>query len=287
MSEYRPAPDRYASMSYRRSGRSGLLLPAVSLGLWQNFGDDRPLDGQRAIVRRAFDLGVTHFDLANNYGPPYGSAEANFGRILRTDFSGSATSCHLDQGRLGHVARTLRRPWLAQVPAGQPGPEPAAPRRRLRRHLLSPPLDPRHRWRRRWAPSTPPSDRARRFTWRSRPTPTGGPPRPSPSCEASAPRCSSTSRRIRCSIAGSKRGCSTCSTTEGIGCIAFSPLAQGLLTDRYLHGIPEGSRARRNGSLTHEMVSEANLANVRALSAIAERRGQIPVNKIEKTGSEA
>jgi L-glyceraldehyde 3-phosphate reductase len=85
---YEPASDRYDSMDYRRTGRSGLRLPAVSLGLWQNFGHDRPLDTQRAILRRAFDLGITHFDLANNYGPPYGSAEENFGRVLADDFSG-------------------------------------------------------------------------------------------------------------------------------------------------------------------------------------------------------
>src|SRR4030095_12671351 len=83
-----PRPGRYESMPYRRAGRSGLLLPAISLGLWQNFGGDRPLDTQRAIIRRAFDLGITHFDLANNYGPPYGAAEENFGRILATDLRG-------------------------------------------------------------------------------------------------------------------------------------------------------------------------------------------------------
>ena len=86
MTSYLPAADRYDSMPYRRCGRSGLLLPAISLGLWQNFGEDRPLETQRAIVRRAFDLGITHFDLANNYGPPYGSAETNFGQLLRSDF---------------------------------------------------------------------------------------------------------------------------------------------------------------------------------------------------------
>ena len=86
MTRYLPADDRYDSMTYRRCGRSGLLLPGVSLGLWQNFGDEQPLETQRAILRRAFDLGVTHFDLANNYGPPYGSAESNFGRILHSDF---------------------------------------------------------------------------------------------------------------------------------------------------------------------------------------------------------
>ena len=97
-------------MPYRRCGRSGLQLPAISLGLWHNFGDDRPLDTQRAILRRAFDLGVTHFDLANNYGPPYGSAETNFGRILREDFAPVPRRAgHLDQGRLRHVARPVRR----------------------------------------------------------------------------------------------------------------------------------------------------------------------------------
>src|SRR6204780_3746088 len=88
MTSYSPSPDRYDTMTYRRSGRSGILLPAISLGLWHNFGDDRTIDTQRAILRRAFDRGVTHFDLANNYGPPYGSAETNFGRILREDFRG-------------------------------------------------------------------------------------------------------------------------------------------------------------------------------------------------------
>ncbi len=111
------APDRYDSMDYRRVGSSGLRLPAISLGLWQNFGDDRALATQRAIVRRAFDRGVTHFDLANNYGPPYGSAEANFGRILAVrPAQPSRRADHLDQGRLRHVARTVRRPRIAQVP---------------------------------------------------------------------------------------------------------------------------------------------------------------------------
>ena len=103
---YDAAADRYDSMTYRRCGRSGLKLPAISLGLWHNFGHDRPYDTQRAICRRAFDLGVTHFDLANNYGPPYGTAEENFGRILATDFRRVPRRAgHLDQGRLRHVAR--------------------------------------------------------------------------------------------------------------------------------------------------------------------------------------
>ena len=130
-------------MVYRRSGRSGLKLPAISLGLWQNFGHDRPLDTSRAIVRRAFDLGVTHFDLANNYGPPYGSAEENFGRLLRQrPRAVPRRARHLDEGRLRHVARPVRRVGLAQVPAREPRPEPRADGPRLRRHLLLAPLRP-------------------------------------------------------------------------------------------------------------------------------------------------
>ena len=108
---YPAADDRYDVQPYRRCGRSGLLLPAVSLGFWHNFGDDKPIETQRAIMRRAFDLGVTHFDLANNYGPPYGSAESNVGRILAEDFAGVPRRAgDLHQGRLGHVAGTVRRP---------------------------------------------------------------------------------------------------------------------------------------------------------------------------------
>ena len=110
-------------MRYRRSGRSGLKLPAISLGLWHNFGGDRPLETSRAILRRAFDLGVTHFDLANNYGPPYGSAEETFGRILRDDFAPVPRRArHLDEGGIRHVAGPVRRVGLAQVPARDPRP---------------------------------------------------------------------------------------------------------------------------------------------------------------------
>ena len=124
---YVAAGDRYEPMPYRRCGRSGLKLPALSLGLWQNFGDDRPLENSRAMLRRAFDLGITHFDLANNYGPPTARAEPNFGRILRRGSSALPRRArHLDEGRLRHVARPVRRVGLAQVPARQPRPEPAS-----------------------------------------------------------------------------------------------------------------------------------------------------------------
>ena len=142
---YPAADDRYDVQPYRRCGRSGLLLPAVSLGFWHNFGDDKPIETQRAIMRRAFDLGVTHFDLANNYGPPYGSAESNVGpdpgRGLRRL---PRRAGHLHQGRLGHVAGPVRRPRIAEVPDRQPGPVAAAAGRGLRRHLLPPPPGPRH-----------------------------------------------------------------------------------------------------------------------------------------------
>ena len=134
---YIAAADRYDRMPYRRSGRSGLKLPAMSLGLWQNFGGERPLEHSRAIVRRAFDLGITHFDLANNYGPPYGSAEETFGAA---DGQGPAAvprrARHLDEGRLGHVAGAVRGVRLAQVPARESRPVARAHAARLRRHLL-------------------------------------------------------------------------------------------------------------------------------------------------------
>ena len=144
---YVAAQSRYDDrMVYNRCGRSGLQLPAISLGLWQNFGDDRPLETSRAILRRAFDLGVTHFDLANNYGPPYGSAEENFGADLRARTSRRYRDelVDLDEGGLRHVAGPVRRVGLAQVPAREPRSEPAAHGPRLRGHLLLAPLRPGH-----------------------------------------------------------------------------------------------------------------------------------------------
>ena len=180
-----------SAIQYRRCGRSGLKLPLISLGLWQNFGDDRPLANSRAILRRAFDLGITHFDLANNYGPPYGSAEINFGRIFAEDLRPYRDELRdLDQGRLRHVARPVRRVGLAQVPAREPRAEPrsgcgsststSSTRTGSTR---------RRRSRRRWARSTRPSGRARRATSGSRPTGRGGPRRRRGSCASSARRC--------------------------------------------------------------------------------------------------
>jgi L-glyceraldehyde 3-phosphate reductase len=275
VSDYRPAADRYASMTYRRCGRSGILLPAISLGLWQNFGDDRSLESQRVTLRRAFDLGITHFDLANNYGPPYGSAESNFGRVLRTDFRG-----HRDE-----LVISTKAGWdMWPGPYGDLG---------SRKYLLASLDQSLQRlgveyvdifYHHRFDPATPLeeslgalhsavqqgkalyvgissySDRRTREAiaiLRRLGTP----------LLIHQPSYSMLNRWI-------ERGLLDVLGAEGVGCIAFSPLAQGLLTDRYLHGIPEGSRAQQNGSLTHDMLSDANLAHVRALTGIAERRGQ-------------
>ena len=274
-SSYLPAADRYGSMSYRRCGRSGLMLPAVSLGLWHNFGDDRRFEGQRAIVRRAFDLGITHFDLANNYGPPYGSAEANFGRILRTDLR-----AHRDE-----LVISTKAGWdMWPGPYGDLG---------SRKHLLASLDQSLQRlgvdyvdifYHHRFDPTTPIEETLGALhtavqqgkalyvgisSYSDRRT-----------SEAIAilrqlgtpllihqPSYSMFNRWI-------EHGLLDVLGAEGVGCIAFSPLAQGLLTDRYLHGIPEDSRARDNSSLSEDMLSETNLAHVRALNAIAQRRGQ-------------
>jgi len=275
VSDYRPAADRYASMSYRRCGRSGLLLPAVSMGLWHNFGDDRSLDGQRAILRRAFDLGITHFDLANNYGPPYGSAESNFGRILSTDF----------RGYRDELVISTKAGWaMWPGPYGDLG---------SRKYLLAS-LDQSLKrlgvdyvdifYHHRFDPNTPLEETLGALhsavqqgkalyvgisSYSAQRT-----------AEAIAilrrlgtpllihqPSYSMLNRWI-------EQGLLDVLGTEGVGCIAFSPLAQGILTDRYLHGIPEDSRARENSSLTHDMLSDDILAHVRALTSVAERRGQ-------------
>src|SRR5271157_4447508 len=272
---YVAADDRYSGLPYRRCGRSGIMLPEVSLGLWQNFGDTKPTDDQRAILRRAFDLGVTHFDLANNYGPPYGSAEINFGRIMREDL------------------RPYRDELIISTKAGYdmwPGPYGD---HGSRKYLLAS-LDQSLRrmgleyvdifYSHRFDPDTPleetmgalhtavqsgkalyvgiSSYSAERTmdaisTLRSMGTP----------LLIHQPSYSMLNRWI-------EGGLLDVLGDEGVGCIAFSPLAQGLLTDKYLAGVPAGSRASGNGSPFPEMLSDDNLARVRALNAIAERRGQ-------------
>jgi L-glyceraldehyde 3-phosphate reductase len=269
------APDRYDRMPYRRVGASGLRLPAISLGLWQNFGDDRPLANQRAIVRHAFDRGVTHFDLGNNYGPPYGSAEANFGRILASDL------------------RPYRDELIVSTKAGYdmwPGPYGDGG---SRKYLLAS-LDQSLRrlgldyvdifYSHRFDPDTPLDetlgalDAAVRqgkalyvgiSSYSAQRTREGatilralGTP-----LTIHQPSYSMLNRWIEPELLGALG-------EERVGAIAFSPLAQGLLTDRYLDGVPADSRAARGGSFRQELISAANLANARGLREIARRRGQ-------------
>jgi L-glyceraldehyde 3-phosphate reductase len=272
---YVPADDRYDHMPYRRCGRSGLQLPAISLGLWQNFGDDRAIDSQRAIVRRAFDLGITHFDLANNYGPPYGSAEINFGRLLAEDL----------------------RPWrdelVISTKAGYdmwPGPYGEWG---SRKYLLAS-LDQSLKrmgldyvdifYSHRLDPDTPLEETLGAVATAVRQGKALYAGISSYSAQRTEeavailrdlgtpllihqPSYSLLNRWIEpdlLDVLGS----------EGVGAIVFSPLGQGMLTDRYLDGIPEDSRAAREGSLSKSMLSDENLERIRALNEIAQRRGQ-------------
>jgi len=267
--------DRYARMRYRRTGHSGLKLPAISLGLWQNFGGDAPFERQRAIVRRAFDLGITHFDLANNYGPPPGSAEENFGRMLATDLEG-----HRDE----LVISTKAGYDMWPGPYGEWG---------SRKYLLAS-LDQSLRrmgleyvdifYSHRLDPETPLEEtmgaldravRAGKALYAGISSYS-----PEHTLEAARllrdlgtpllihqPSYSMLNRWI-------ERGLLDVLDHEGIGCIVFSPLAQGMLTDKYLHGIPEGSRASRNASLSPDLITDETLGKIRALSEIAARRGQ-------------
>src|SRR5216683_243047 len=267
--------DRYARMPYRRTGRSGLLLPAITLGLWQNFGGDRPIETQRAIIRRAFDLGVTHFDLANNYGPPYGSAEENFGRILQADLVGR------------------RDQLVVSTKAGYdmwPGPYGIGGSRKYLLASLEQSLDRMGLeyvdifYSHRFDPQTPLEetmgalDTAVRqgkalyvgiSSYSARRTKEGADilRRLGTPLLIHQPSYSMLNRWI-------EKDLLDVLGTEGIGCITFSPLAQGLLTDRYLKGVPPGSRASQSGSLSQEMLSDETLAKVRALNEIAQGRGQ-------------
>jgi L-glyceraldehyde 3-phosphate reductase len=262
-------------MLYRRSGRSGLKLPAISLGLWQNFGGDAPFERQRAIVRRAFDLGITHFDLANNYGPPPGSAEENFGQVLATDLAG-----HRDELVISTKAGYLMWPG----PYGEWGSRKyvlASLEQSLKRMGLEyVDIFYSHRF----DPDTPleetmgaldsavrqgkalyagiSSYSARRTREAVAILKRLGTP-----LLIHQPSYSMLNRWIESDLTGVLKD-------EGIGCIVFSPLAQGLLTDRYLEGVPEGSRASHPGTMSSDMLNPENLAKIRALDEIAGRRGQ-------------
>jgi L-glyceraldehyde 3-phosphate reductase len=272
---YEPAPDRYDRMLYRRCGRSGLLLPAVSLGLWNNFGHDHPLENSRAILRRAFDLGVTHFDLANNYGPPYGSAEENFGRIMRTD---------LAPFRDELVISTKAGYDMWPGPYGDHG---------SRKYLLAS-LDQSLRrmgldyvdifYSHRFDPETPLQEtmgaldtavRQGKALYVGISSYSAG-----RTAEAAAilrelgtpllihqPSYSMLNRWIEEALLDTLG-------ELGVGCIVFSPLAQGMLTDRYLQGIPEGSRASRAATLPRDLITDETMVKIRALNEVASARSQ-------------
>jgi L-glyceraldehyde 3-phosphate reductase len=273
---YIAAGDRYEKkMPYRRCGRSGVDLPEISLGLWQNFGDDRPVEAQRAILRRAFDLGVTHFDLANNYGPPYGSAEINFGRLMREDF------------------RPYRDELIISTKAGYdmwPGPYGD---HGSRKYLLASLDQSLQRtgldyvdifYSHRADPDTPLEETmgALHTAVQSGRALYAGISSYSAERTAHAaaimrelgtpllihqPSYSMLNRWIEADLLGVLE-------REGIGCIAFSPLAQGLLTGKYLNGVPEGSRVTQNGSLSRDQLTEQTLNHIRSLAEVARHRGQ-------------
>jgi L-glyceraldehyde 3-phosphate reductase len=272
---YVAADDRYSRHPYRRCGRSGIMLPEVSLGLWQNFGDTKPIEEQRAILRRAFDLGVTHFDLANNYGPPYGSAEINFGRIMREDL------------------RPYRDELIISTKAGYdmwPGPYGD---HGSRKYLLAS-LDQSLRrmgldyvdifYSHRFDPDTPLEETMGALDTAVR----SGRALYAGISSYSAERTMDAISLLRQmgtpllihqpSYSMLNRwiegGLLDVLGREGVGCIAFSPLAQGVLTGKYLGGMPTGSRATLNGSLSSDQISEPTLAHVRALAGIAAARGQ-------------
>ena len=273
---YVPAEDRYERMTYRRSGRSGLLLPAISFGLWQNFGnEDRPLETGRAIIRRAFDLGITHFDLANNYGPPYGSAEANFGQILQDD---------LVPYRDELVISTKAGYDMWPGPYGEWG---------SRKYLLASLDQSLGRmgldyvdifYSHRFDPETPLEETMGALDTAVKQGKALYVGVSSYSAEKTReahailaelrtpfvinqPSYSMLNRWIEPELLDTLG-------ELGLGCIVFSPLAQGMLTDKYLGGIPEGSRATRGSTLSPNLLTDETLEKIRRLNEIAQARGQ-------------
>jgi L-glyceraldehyde 3-phosphate reductase len=274
-SVYLPAAERYEQAEFRRCGRSGLLLPPISLGLWQNFGDDRPLGLSRAILRRAFDLGVTHFDLANNYGPPYGSAETNFGRIFSEDFA---------RYRDELVISTKAGYDMWPGPYGDHG---------SRKYLLASLEQSLRRMRldhvdifysHRFDPETPLEETmgaldtaVKQGKARYAGISSYGPRHTEEAVEIlrhlgtplliHQPSYSMLNRWIEPELLDVLE-------REGVGAIAFSPLAQGMLTDKYLDGVPEDSRVRRGLAFSEDLVTAENIGRAQALNEIAAQRGQ-------------
>jgi L-glyceraldehyde 3-phosphate reductase len=272
---YVPAADRYQPMPYRRAGRSGLLLPAISFGLWQNFGTERPLETSRAIIRRAFDLGITHFDLANNYGPPYGSAEENFGRLMKDDLRPYrdelviSTKAGYDMWPgpygewgsrkylLASIDQSLARMGLEYVDIFYSHRfDPETPLEETMGALAT----AVHRGKALYAGiSSYSAEHTRTAAELLREL--GAP------LLIHQPSYSMLNRWIEPELLDTLG-------ELGVGCIGFSPLAQGMLTDRYLHGVPEGSRASQNGSLSPKLLTDAAMEKIRALNEIARGRGQ-------------
>ena len=274
---YVPDPDRYdGRMPYRRCGRSGLQLPLISLGLWQNFGDDKPMETQRAIIRRAFDAGITHFDLANNYGPPYGQAEINFGTIMKQDLAPFRDELIISS-KAGYDM------WPG--PYGQGGGGRKYILASLDQSLQRMGLDYvdifySHRF----DPDTPIEETMMALDTAVR---------SGRALYVGISSYSATKTREAATIA---RDLGTpllihqpsysmlnrwiepelldACESEGMGMIAFTALAQGLLTNKYLHGIPEDSRMARDGSLSSDQLDEQTLSHIRALHSIALERGQ-------------
>ena len=272
---YVAADDRYNRLPYRRCGRSGLLLPEVSLGLWQNFGDGKAVEEQRAILRRAFDLGVTHFDLANNYGPPYGSAEINFGRIMREDL------------------RPYRDELVISTKAGYdmwPGPYGDHGSRKYLLASLDQSLSRMGLeyvdifYSHRFDPDTPLEETMGALATAVQ----SGRALYAGISSYSAERTLEAAdllRRMGTPLLIHQPSYSMLNRwiegglldvleREGVGCIAFSPLAQGVLTGKYLNGVPAGSRASQDGSLSPDQLAPQILAHVRALNELAAARGQ-------------
>jgi L-glyceraldehyde 3-phosphate reductase len=273
---YTADPARYDRMPYRRVGASGLKLPVLSLGLWQNFGDDRPLDAQRGIVRRAFDLGITHFDLANNYGPPYGSAEANFGRLLATDLApyrdelvvSTKAGWDMWPGPYGvggsrkyliaSLDASLRRLGLDYVDLFyHHRPDPETPVEETAGALASIVEQGKALY---VGVSSYSADDTRRM--REELAERGVP------LTIHQPSYSMLNRWIE------TEGLMDAAADQGFGIIGFTALAQGLLSGKYHDGVPEGSRASTDGSLDSAVLTEELVERLRGLTAIAERRGQ-------------
>ncbi|MBO0829135.1 MAG: L-glyceraldehyde 3-phosphate reductase [Streptosporangiales bacterium] len=266
---------RYDAMTYRRSGRSGVRLPVISLGFWQNFGGDRPLEVQREIVRRAFDLGITHFDLANNYGPPYGTAEENVGRLLAQDFGRYRDELIVstkagwdmwpgpygDRGSrkylLASLDQSLRRLGLDYVDIFYSHrPDPDTPLEETMGALHSAVQQGKALY---VGISSYSAERTRQAAaiLRDLGTP----------LLIHQPSYSMLNRWI-------ERGLLDVLEDVGAGAIAFTALAQGLLTGKYLHGVPDGSRAARDDTLSRGLLTEKRLTVIRELNRIADRRGQ-------------